>query len=415
MPSQSRRRFLANGMALGCSLAASPLLTPVTMASAPWDNRLVVIILRGGMDGLDVLQPYGAAEFAGLRPGARIDTPNGPLDLDGFFALHPGLGDLMPLWQAGNLGFVHAVSTPYRDKRSHFDGQDILEAGTGQDALGRIRDGWLNRLLQNVPGVSAETAYAIGRSDMLLTRGAADIADWSPDAALALSPQAQRLIETVMHDDPLFRDAADEAMTLSALDVQMIDGDGDGGTDPDSDDMMNAMQTTVQNARTGNRPESIAAFAAERLRGDTRIAAFSLNGFDTHARQDKSLPKALDRLQTTILTLKRDLGPVWDKTSIVAMTEFGRTARINGTGGTDHGTAGAMVLAGGAIRGGRVVSDWPGLDEASLYNRRDLLPTRDVRAHAGWIMRHLFGVDTRVLENAVFPGVDLGPDPGLIL
>ncbi|MEO3416576.1 DUF1501 domain-containing protein [Roseovarius sp. CAU 1744] len=407
MPSRSRRNVLTNGLALGCSLAASPLLTPMTFASAPWENRLVVIILRGGMDGLDVVRPVGAPEYAGLR---RSD-PGEAQDLDGFFALHPALADLMPLWQAGDLGFVHAVSTPYRDKRSHFDGQDILEAGSGGSAPGRIRDGWLNRLLQNVPGAHAETAYAIGRADMLLTRGAARIADWSPDAGLTLSPQAQRLLEVVMHDDPLFREAVTEAITLSAATPAQAGQDGDA----DSGDMLDAMQSTMQKARRGARPETIASFAAERLRGDTRIAAFSLNGFDTHARQKDALLRALAQLGTAILTLKQELGPIWKKTALVAMTEFGRTVRLNGSGGTDHGTAGAMVLAGGAVRGGRVVADWPGLDEADLYNRRDLLPTRDLRAHTGWILQELFGLDAQLLERTVFPDLELGANPGLIL
>ncbi len=214
-----------------------------------------------------------------------------------------------------------------------------------------------------------------------------------------------------MHDDPLFRDAVSEALMLSAADVAQADGDANA----DSGDAMGGMQDMMQKARSGARPETIARFAAERLRGDTRIAAFSLNGFDTHARQRAALPRALEQIQTAILTLKQELGAIWEKTAIVAMTEFGRTVRLNGSGGTDHGTAGAMLLAGGAVQGGRVVTDWPGLDEAALYNRRDLLPTRDLRAHTGWMMRDLFGVESHLLESTVFPGLDLGDNPGLIL
>jgi uncharacterized protein (DUF1501 family) len=407
----SRRRFLTRATALGCSLAASPLVTPVTMASAPWDNRLVVIILRGGMDGLDVVQPLGAPEFRQLRDGIdhgqTADTP-APHDLDGFFALHPGLGDLMPLWRSGELGFVHAVSTPYRDKRSHFEGQDILEAGTGPDDPRGIRDGWLNRLLQSVPGIEAETAFAIGRSDMLLTRGPATVANWSPDAAFTLSPQARLLLDEVMHDDPLFRDTMLEAMALS-------DGAMPRPGGVMSDAMMGDMRQSMRAARQSGGTADIARFAADKLRGDTRIAAFSLNGFDTHARQINTLPRALSELETAILTLREGLGAVWDRTTVVAMTEFGRTARLNGTRGTDHGTGGAMLLAGGALRGGRVIGDWPGLSEADLYERRDLRPTRDVRAHAAWIMRQSFGLERATLEDAVFPGLDMGPDPRLLL
>ena len=159
----------------------------------------------------------------------------------------------------------------------------------------------------------------------------------------------------------------------------------------------------------------IARFAADRLRADTRIAAWSINGFDTHSNQARQLPRTLADLSDNILALREALGPVWGKTAVVAMTEFGRTARANGTKGTDHGTGGAMLFAGGALRGGQVVRDWPGLAEADLYDRRDLMPTRDVRAHAGWMMRQLFGLEAGLIERTVFPGVELGPDPKLIL
>lgn len=407
MTDTTRRAFLGRSLALGCSLAASPLVTPVTMASAPWDTRLVVIILRGAMDGLDAVRPVGDPGFAALRGKAMEAGP----ELDGFYALHPALSDLMPLWDKGELGFVHAVSTPYRDKRSHFDGQDILEAGTGSDAQGRIRDGWLNRMLQTMPGITAETAYAVGREDMLLLSGDAAVANWSPEAALALSPQAQRLLEMVMHDDPLFRDSMEEAIALSQTEMRELAG---GGT-LDAGEMLNAMQNNMRPTRERDRVGSIVRFAAERLQGDSRIAAFSLNGFDTHAKQDRALPRALGPLQEAVLTLREGLGDVWDKTAVLAMTEFGRTARLNGSRGTDHGTAGAMLVAGGAIRGGRVWGDWPGLDEAALYQQRDLMPTRDVRAFAGWVMRDLFGVEQGMIEGTVFPGLDLGANPKLLL
>lgn len=408
MTDTSRRAFLGRSLALGCSLAASPLVTPVTMARAPWDTRLVVIILRGAMDGLDVVRPVGDPGYAALRGGAATQ---GGLALDGIFALHPELSGLMPLWQKGELGFVHAVSTPYRDKRSHFEGQDILEAGTGQDALGRDRDGWLNRMLQAMPGITAETAYAVGREDMLILSGDAPVANWSPEAALALSPQAQRLLERVMHDDPLFRATMDEAIALSQTEMAELAGDGT----LDTADMMNAMQENMRPTRDRDRVGSVARFAAERLRGESRIAAFSLNGFDTHAQQERNLPRALAPLQEAVLTLRDELGDVWGKTAVLAMTEFGRTARLNGSRGTDHGTAGAMLLAGGAIRGGHVLGDWPGLAEADLYQRRDLMPTRDVRAIAGWAMRGLFSLDRAQVEGTIFPGLDMGADPKLIL
>jgi uncharacterized protein (DUF1501 family) len=146
------------------------------------------------------------------------------------------------------------------------------------------------------------------------------------------------------------------------------------------------------------------------------VASFSLNGWDTHARQEASLTRALQSLSRVILTLKEELTvPIWQNTTVVAVTEFGRTAHLNGSQGTDHGTGGAMVLAGGALRGGRVIAGWPGLSEADLYDRRDLMPTRDVRAHLGWIMRDMFGLSKSAIERDVFPGLELGNSPGLIL
>jgi uncharacterized protein (DUF1501 family) len=403
---RSRRFFLSRSFALGCSAAASPLVTPVTLASAPWDSRLVVIILRGAMDGLDVVQPYGDPALAGLRKRLPAGEAAGAHDLDGFYALHPGLADLMPLWRAGELGFAHAVSTPYRDKRSHFDGQDLLEAGTGFAPGAPIaREGWLNRMLQAVPGIRAETAFAIGRESMRVLEGPAPVSSWWPEARFELTPQTRRLLEMVSHDDPLFRDALGQAAEISE------------SFDPEAPGERQAGQgmTPAMRGGPGKAHVQVAEFAAERLRRDTRIAAFSISGWDTHGNQANSLKRPLAQLSQTILTLRTGLGPDWARTAVIAMTEFGRTARENGTGGTDHGTAGAMLLAGGALKGGRVWADWPGLGEGDLYQGRDLMPTADVRAYAAAAMQGLFGLDRGVLETAVFPGLDMGGIGGLIL
>lgn len=405
----SRRLFLKGSALVGCSLAASPFLTTVTLAAAPWDQRLVVIILRGAMDGLDVVRPVGDPAFAGYRSTTLAGDPSIPLT--GIYALHPDLADLMPLWQAGELGFAHAVSTPYRDKRSHFDGQDILEAGTGLDVPEpSVRDGWLNRMLQGVPGMTSETAFAVGRDEMKVLMGPAPHAAWAPDAKLVLSTQSRRLLGRIYEADPLFHAASIEAMDLSdqlTPDAPAMGGGMAGG--------MAGMAAPADAAAGKAQPDKIAQFAADQLKQATRIAAFSINGWDTHNGQRAALRRALATLSNTILTLKSDLGPVWKKTTVLAMTEFGRTARENGTGGTDHGTGGVMLMAGGAVRGGRVYGRWPGLDDASLFEQRDLMPTADVRSYAAWAMRGLYGLDTGVLERTVFPGLDMGSDPGLLL
>ena len=393
------RRFLLRGLGgIACSAAAHPFLSTVTLAqsngAAPLgDHRLIVVILRGAMDGLDAVQPVGDAGFARLRP----TLAGGGTDLDGFFALHPELGGLMPLWQAGELGFVHATSTPYRDKRSHFDGQDLLEAGTGMDVpLGAMRDGWLNRMLQAVPGLGAETAYALGRDAQPMLDGPAQARLWTPDVTLDLSAQSRLLLDHIYHDDDLFREAATEAMDLAAMGAP-ADADAEGG-----------------NARLADI-DTLVDFASARLRAETRIAAFSLSGWDTHRRQKAAIVTSFRRLQHLILQLQAGVGAdVWGKTVLLAVTEFGRTVAENGSGGTDHGTGGLMLVAGGAVRGGRVMGAWPGLDEAALYDRRDLMPTSDVRSWAAWAMRGMYGFDRGLLEATVFPGLQMGDDPGLL-
>ena len=399
-----RRKFLIGGAALGCSAAASPFVTPVAMAAAPWDTRLVVIILRGAMDGVDVIQPYGDPALEGLRPTLITGEA---ADLDGFYALHPAFEPLRPMWNAGEFGAVHAVSTPYRDKRSHFDGQDILEAGLPDLTGGGLRDGWLNRMLQVVPGLEAEVAFAIGREQMLVLTGDAPASRWSPDARLRISPNARALLNVVHHDDPLFRDASDDAIAIAeqiSLEAELAE---------ETEAMMSESPMMGSVSRGGEHVK-IAEFAASRMRGDTRIASFSINGWDTHARQSNGMRRGAQALTDTILTLKAGLGSAWDKTAVLCLTEFGRTARENGSGGTDHGTGGAMLYAGGALRGGQVIGDWPGLGDGDLYAGRDLLPTRDVRAHVAWVMRGLIGLDQAVLEQAIFPGLELGPNPGLV-
>ncbi len=378
------RRFFLKGLGLaGCSVAAHPLLTTVTLAATASENRLVVIILRGAMDGLDVVQPRGDAGLGAARPGVLSDAT----DLDGFYALHDGLSGLMPLWQAGELAFVHATSTPYRDKRSHFDGQDLLEAGTGAElAPAAQRDGWLNRLLTALPGAGSETAWAVGREAMPILMGAAPSESWAPDQDMAVTTPAKALLEHVYSADPVFHAASATAFSLAGMQED-----------------------------TGKDADLIADFVAERLRADARIAAFSLTGWDTHKAQERAIRRPLGHLQRVVLRLKAGAGPdVWGKTVVLAMTEFGRTVRQNGSGGTDHGTGGAMLVAGGAVKGGQVLGDWPGLDEAALYDRRDLMPTSDVRDWAAQVMQSLYGLDRAVLERTVFPGLSMQVTPGLI-
>lgn len=370
----NRRTLLAG---LACSAAAHPLVTPVALAEAPGDARLVVIVLRGAMDGLDVVRPVGDPAWSALgRPGDGHGT--------GFFALHPALAPLLPLWRAGEMGAVHAVSTPYRDGRSHFDGQDLLEAGGAG-----VRDGWLNRLVARIPGARARTAFAVGRDALRILEGPAPVAEWAPETRLDLGPQARRLLSLILEPDPLLGPAAEEAMALADATGRRLRGEPPAVT--------------------------LARYAAERLTEETRIAAFSMTGWDTHRGQPRAMDRNLAELSEAILALRTGLGTHWARTAVLAVTEFGRTVRLNGSGGTDHGTGGAMLTAGGALAGGQVLADWPGLAEADLVDRRDLRPTRDLRAHLAWVIRDLFGVPAADLEGALFPGLEMGKRSGLLL
>lgn len=376
MNALSRRHFLA----LGCAAAAAPLVTPLTLAAAPGDNRLVVIILRGGMDGLGVFAPWGEREWAGLRPKTGKMPDQGLIDLDGHFGMDQRLSGLLPLWQAEEFAIVHAVSTPYRDKRSHFDGQDMLEGGLGE--VTRVEDGWLNRAVGRIRGARVEESLSVGRSAMLLTRGKEPFRSWSPGERLMLRDDERALLTRIYQDDPLFAKAAEMAGGLADLDR--------------SDD------------------RKVASYTARRLAAETRIAAFSIGAWDTHAQQKTSLNRPLADLSEALTDLKAGLGAEWSRTLVIAMTEFGRTARENGNQGTDHGTGGAAILAGGAMRGGKVYGQWPGVKESDLYQGRDLNPTEDIRRYPAWALNALFGLERHALEAEIFPGLDMGARPGFL-
>ncbi|MFT4150353.1 MAG: DUF1501 domain-containing protein [Paracoccaceae bacterium] len=381
----SRREFL-----IGCSVAASPLLTPVTFAAAPGENRLVVIVLRGAMDGMDVLRPVGDPALLALRPGLAAGAAADPLVLDGFYALHPALSGLMPLWQKGELGFATAVATPYRT-RSHFEAQDALESGTG-DADGPTAapagDGWLNRAVGRLGGFDADTAVMIGQEPMLIMEGAAPVRHWLPVDESRMSDQGESLLMRLYDADPAFAAAWAETQ---ALRDETTDRKQPGEKDP------------------------LGRYVAERLNAESRIATFSVAGWDTHHNQTGALPKRLGPLADLLLTLRSELGRHWAHTAVIALTEFGRTAHENGTGGTDHGTGGTAILAGGALKGGKVWGQWPGLDEASLLDRRDLMPTSDVRGYAARMLHEMFGIGQGDLEAAVFPGLSMQEMPQLTL
>jgi uncharacterized protein (DUF1501 family) len=377
--SLSRRGFLATA----CCLAAAPVFTPLTFAAMPGDNRFVTIVLRGAMDGLDLVQPYGDATFAGLRPDIAIAPDKGLLDLDGFFGLHPAAADLLPLWQAKELAFIHAVSTPYRDARSHFDGQDMLESGGGN--VSEEKTGWLNRALETIPRSTARKAIDINTSTELILLGPNIVDVWASDSTFGAGADELQFLTRLYAKDPAFAKAMDEATRADqSAEIGMAPG-----------------------AKRGEQITDIATLAAKMLLREYRIASFSINGWDTHVQQVNQFKKAAGDLTQAVVTLKNTLGPdAWKATVVLAMTEFGRTVRQNGSGGTDHGTGGCCLLAGGAINGGRVLGKWPGLKDEQLLDNRDLMPTADVREVAAAMLSRQFDIRPGDLSAKIFPGLD---------
>jgi uncharacterized protein (DUF1501 family) len=362
-----------------CSLAAAPILSPVSLAAVPGDSRFVTIVLRGAMDGLDLVQPYGDLAFRQLRPKLGLTPDTGLIDLDGRFGLHPAAAVLEPLYRRGELGFVHAVSTPYRDGRSHFDGQDMLEGG-GSAQRGS-EGGWLNRVLTLTRNPAPAIDVSVTPEIILSGPNPADV--WAPRSDIALADDELQMLARLYRNDPAYTKALSDAVGVDAF-TDLLRGE----------------------AVEDRHGAAAAKLAGTMLRDKYRIASFSINGWDTHVNQKAQFQPAARILSGAITTLRESLGEaVWAQTAVLAVTEFGRSAHENASGGTDHGTGGCAIIAGGAIRGGKVYGRFPGLDGSDLLDGRDLMPTGDVRHIAAAILASQFGISGSALRSSVFPGL----------
>ena len=391
-------RLLATRRALllgGASFAAWAYLPKFARAADGRDPRTITVILRGALDGLATVAPVGDPDYATLHGAIALtrDGPHAAPMLDSFFALHPSMPEFSRMYANKQAAVVHAVSTPYRD-RSHFDGQDVLESGFA--GPGRVQSGWLNRALQALPqGERVAGALAVGPTTPLVLRGSAPTVGWAPVALpQADDDTAMRLIELYKHRDVALATSLSQGIALE----KQAQGD-----DIKRDDMK---------ARPAGGPPAqmrqVARGAAKLMAADDgpRIAALAFDGWDTHANEGGSvgrLANLLSGLDGALAEFESGLGPHWRDTVIVVATEFGRTARINGTEGTDHGTGTIALLAGGAVKGGRVIADWPSLKAASLYEGRDLAPTTDLRAVIKGVLADHLGISERALADAVFP------------
>jgi uncharacterized protein (DUF1501 family) len=399
IPTLSRRRLIG----LSGSLVASAFVPRFASAAGARDPRLITIILRGAMDGLSAVAPLGDPDYAMLHGDLAL-TKSGDmasLPLDNFFGLNPAMTNFARLYGKGQAAVLHAIATGYRE-RSHFDGQDVLESGYA--GPGKTDSGWLNRAIAALPQgqlVAARSSLAVGSVAPLVIRGPAQTLGWAPvNTPTPGDDLSRRLLDLYAHTDPKLGD-----LLRAGLDTQKL--------------ASGAMQSMSKQDKPGDMV--LAARGAAHIMAANhgpRIAALAFDGWDTHENEGGAkgrLFNLLTGLDGALAEFEQGLGEAWSQTAIMVMTEFGRTAAINGTEGTDHGTGTVAFLAGGAIKGGRVIADWPGLKSSALYQGRDLNPTTDLRSVLKGLLADHLGLSQQVLNSQVFPdSAAAKPAQGLI-
>lgn len=392
LPPIDRRFLLAGAGALTFAAAGGG----AALANTRGERKFVLVILRGGLDGLAAFAPYADPHYRPARGRLALPAPDeasGLLPLSDGFGLHPRLAFLHETWRAGELAILHAAATPYRE-RSHFDGQDVLESG-GAKVYG-LDDGWLNRAIALLPPDPHHAGIAIGGTIPLVLRGAAPASSWAPSVAPSPADDTLTRLMDLYAGDSLLGPSLARAIDTAEI----------------VDDMGMAGQRGQRGQRGG-----LAAYAALMTPAARLLAApdgpaaavVSLDGWDTHAQQgglEGGLAFRLAALDAALKALKDGLGAHWGKTVVVVATEFGRTVAENGTGGTDHGTAGAAFALGGAVRGGRFLGEWPTLAPGKLYQGRDLMPVNDVRSLFASVLEQHWGLNPAALRSRAFDGAN---------
>jgi uncharacterized protein (DUF1501 family) len=377
----TRRRFLA----LAASSGGAMFIPQITFAAAETDRRFVFVIQRGAADGLHIVAPYAEPEYAKLRGPIAIEIDNAT-KLDANFALHPALVETAKIYKAGEALFVHAVASAYRD-RSHFDGQNVLETGGG--APYALKDGWMNRLTALLPKQKA-APIALAPTVPMALRGPAETTSYAPSALPEPDDDLLTRVGLLYQSDPLLHplwSAAMETRNMATKDERRQDPAALG---------------------------KVAASLLARANGP-RIAMIETSGWDTHTHQVARLARLLGGFDAMLAAMRDGLGQSWAKTTVLVATEFGRTAAENGSGGTDHGTAALVMLIGGAVKGGRIIADWPGLSQSALYENRDLKPTMALDALIAGAAGESFSLDPQLVSRAVFKdGSGAKPVTGLL-
>ncbi len=372
----NRRLFLGTGMA-GLTALAMPKMS---FASLPTDKRLVVVILRGAMDGLAAVAPYADKDYKSAR-GSLAITDNKLLDLDGFFGLHPSFKNLYSLYNKKELAIFHNVASPYRE-RSHFDAQNVLEIGMNKPK--ESKDGWLNRLTGLYGAKSSNISIAIGQSIPMMLYGSSPVGSWSPSRRAPPNDEFMDLLSNLYDEDEMLHNALTQAENVS-----------------------NMTESIMDKEKRANLNSSIKNLGKMLSNKDgPRIATIEVSGWDTHSRQgltQGSLSNSFKALDDGLGILKETLKSEWKNTAILVVTEFGRTVSVNGSGGTDHGTASVSFLLGGAVNGGSVRTKWTGLAKDRQFENRDLYPVTDIRQiFKSALIQHM-DIPLIDVERRIFP------------
>lgn len=383
------RRNILKAASISAIVSGLPTLS---FAKANTDARFVLVILRGAVDGLALAAPYGDGKYNRVRGELAIPKPGddgGLLKLDGMFGLHPALPGVFESYNDKQALLVHAIASPYRS-RSHFDGQDVLENGASD--VGAIRDGWLNRALGPLGGsLGNETAIALAQNTPLVLRGDNSVSGWAPSKLPGAEDTTLERLRDLYSKDEFF--ATRLARALNSRDIAAG---------------MSGMSDAKPSRNIVEQMKTLMSAAARFLTAadGPQIAVLEAGGWDTHANQGSSTGSLANRftgLDAGLTTLRKELGKTWGNTVVAVVTEFGRTVHVNGTRGTDHGTATAAMLLGGAVKGGRVIADWPGLGEADLYEGRDLRPTSDTRSLFKGVLNDHLELPNAFINKTVFP------------
>jgi uncharacterized protein (DUF1501 family) len=398
----SRRRALMSALGLGITVEFVGGRVFAASQGAQAKKKLVVIVCRGGLDGLTLSPPVGDPNYAALRGAiavAGFGQPDGALKLDDTFGLHPSMPATHALALKGQARIVPAVATPDRE-RSHFEAQDVLESG--MPVVYGANSGWLNRALLAMGPSGSVKAISIGPTAPLILRGPVEAASWSPGGAADRDHRLPGILMDLYKSDPLLGPALASGVATESMAKTATASAAMGGVGAPLEPV-----TAANYARQGlpaarKLGATLAAFMTQP--DGKQVAAVSVDGFDSHANQTALLTTRLAYVDAFIDGFSTGMGPAWTDTVVVLATEFGRTARVNGTAGTDHGTASTALLIGGGLKRGGIVGDWPTLAQNRLFENRDTAPTLDMRGVFKGVLRDHLGVDRAKLDSVVFPG-----------